>query len=77
VSDLATIPNPELVAAVLSTILAITYGFRIVMFLALVAYAVAIVALRGLLRRAAGPVTLVEESAVPSVTGVPTAAAPR
>ena len=67
----------SVVGAVLSTILAMTFGFRVVLFLALVAYAVAIVALRGLLRRAAGPVTPAEEPAVPSVTGVPTAAAPR
>jgi hypothetical protein len=67
----------SVVGAVLSTILAMTFGFRIVLFLALVAYAVAIVALRGLLRRAAGPVTPAEEPAAPSVTGVPTAAAPR
>ncbi|HEV8208006.1 MAG TPA: hypothetical protein VGR04_15095 [Acidimicrobiia bacterium] len=67
----------SVVGAVLSTILAMTFGFRIVLFLALVAYAVAIVALRGLLRRAAGPITAAEEPAVPSVTGVPTAAAPR
>jgi hypothetical protein len=67
----------SVVGAVLSTILAMTFGFRVVLFLALVAYAVATVVLRGLLRRAVGPATSAKEPAVPSVTGVPTAAAPR
>ena len=66
----------SVVGAVLSTILAMTFGFRVVLFLALLAYAIAILALRGLLRldpNAPAP----EEPAVPSVAGVPTAAAPR
>jgi len=66
----------SVVGAVLSTILAMTFGFRVVLFLALVAYAIAILALRGLLRlEPTAPAA--EEPAVPSVTGVPTAAAPR
>jgi hypothetical protein len=66
----------SVVGAVLSTILAMTFGFRVVLFLALVAYAIAILALRGLLRlEPSAPAP--EEPAVPSVTGVPTAAAPR
>ena len=67
----------SVVGAVLSTILAMTFGFRVVLFLALAAYAVAIIALRGLLRLAPSPLPAAEEPAVPSVTGVPTAAAPR
>ena len=66
----------SVVGAVLSTILAMTFGFRVVLFLALVAYAIAILALRGLLRLEPSAPTP-EEPAVPSVTGVPTAAAPR
>jgi hypothetical protein len=66
----------SVVGAVLSTILAMTFGFRVVLFLALLAYAIAILALRGLLRlEPSTPAP--EEPAVPSVAGVPTAAAPR
>jgi MFS family permease len=39
----------SVVGAVLTTILAMTFGFRVVLFLALVVYAVALLALRGLL----------------------------
>jgi hypothetical protein len=35
---------------VLTTILAMTFGFRVVLFLAIAAYVVAVLALRGLLR---------------------------
>jgi hypothetical protein len=67
----------SVVGAVLSTILAMTFGFRIVLFLALAAYAVAVLALRSLLRLAPEPVVPAEEAVVPAVAGVPTAAAPR
>jgi hypothetical protein len=67
----------SVVGAVLSTILAMTFGFRTVLFLALAAYVVAVVALRGLLRLAPGPVEVAEETAVPAVAGVPTAATSR
>ena len=40
----------SVVGAVLTTILAMTFGFRTVLFLALAAYAVALLTLRGLLR---------------------------
>jgi hypothetical protein len=38
------------VGAVLTTILAMTFGFRTVLFLALAVYAVALLTLRGMLR---------------------------
>ena len=63
--------------AVLTTILAMTFGFRTVLFLALGAYAIAVLALRGLTKRAPSPVPATEEPAVPSVAGAPTAAVPR
>ena len=40
----------SVVGAVLTTILAMTFGFRVVLFLAIAAYVVAVLALRGLLR---------------------------
>lgn len=40
----------SVIGAVLTTILAMTFGFRVVLFLALLVYAVALLALRGLLR---------------------------
>ncbi|HKA93195.1 MAG TPA: hypothetical protein VKE97_05280, partial [Acidimicrobiia bacterium] len=67
----------SVVGAVLTTILAMTFGFRTVLFLAIVAYAIAVLALRGLTKRAPSPVPATEEAAVPSVAGAPTAAVPR
>jgi hypothetical protein len=67
----------SVVGAVLTTILAMTFGFRVVLFLALVVYAIAIVALRGLTRHVTTPIPTAEEPAVPSVAGVPTGAARR
>ena len=40
----------SVIGAVLTTILAMTFGFRVVLFLGLFAYFVALVVLRGLLR---------------------------
>jgi hypothetical protein len=67
----------SVVGAVLTTILAMTFGFRVVLFLALAAYAIAVVALRGLTQEAPTSMPPAEEPAVPSVAGVPTGAAPR
>ena len=44
----------SVIGAVLTTILAMTFGFRVVLFLALFAYLVALLALRGLLRTSRG-----------------------
>jgi hypothetical protein len=44
----------SVVGAVLTTILAMTFGFRVVLFLALLVYLVALLALRGLLRTSRG-----------------------
>jgi hypothetical protein len=54
-----------------------TFGFRFVLFLALAAYAIAVLTLRGLTKRAPRPAPATEEPAVPSVAGAPTAAVPR
>jgi Na+-transporting methylmalonyl-CoA/oxaloacetate decarboxylase gamma subunit len=67
----------SVVGAVLTTILAMTFGFRFVLFLALAAYAIAVLTLRGLTKRAPRPAPATEEPAVPSVAGAPTAAVPR
>jgi spermidine synthase len=70
----------SVVGAVLTTILAMTFGFRIVLFLALAMYVVAVLALRGLLRdtRDVSPVpseVMVpvepEEKAVPTPSPAP------
>ena len=45
----------SVIGAVLTTILAMTFGFNVVLVLALVVYLVALVALRALLRRPAPP----------------------
>jgi hypothetical protein len=45
----------SVIGSVLSTILAMTFGFRIVLLLALLAYVTALVALRGLIRAAPDP----------------------
>jgi spermidine synthase len=55
----------SVVGAVLTTILAMTFGFRVVLFLALVVYAIAVVALRGLLRDAPGARPVPAELTVP------------
>jgi predicted MFS family arabinose efflux permease len=67
----------SVVGAVLTTILAMTFGFRFVLFVALAAYAIAVLTLRGLTKRAPRPAPATEEPAVPSVAGAPTAAVPR
>jgi hypothetical protein len=66
----------SVVGAVLTTILAMAFGFRIVLSLALVVYVLAVLALRGLVRATPAPVPATEEPAVPSVSRVPTTTSP-
>jgi hypothetical protein len=65
----------SVVGAVLTTILAMSFGFRTVLFLAFAVYVIAFLALRGLAREKPAPVPVAEEEAtVPSVSRVPTTA---
>jgi hypothetical protein len=67
----------SVVGAVLTTILAMTFGFRIVLTLALAVYVLAVLALRGLVRARPAPVPAAEEEAtVPAVSRVPTTTSP-
>jgi spermidine synthase len=66
----------SVVGAVLTTILAMMFGFRTVLFLALAVYFLAVLALRGLARAQPAPVPASEEAVAPSVSRVPTAASP-
>jgi spermidine synthase len=66
----------SVVGAVLTTILAMMFGFRTVLFLALAVYLLAVLALRGLARTKPAPVPASEEAAAPPVSRVPTAASP-
>jgi len=66
----------SVVGAVLTTILAMVFGFRTVLFLALAAYVIAIVALRGLARVVTAPVPAAQQPPAPALPRVPTPASP-
>jgi MFS family permease len=55
----------SVVGAVLTTILAMAFGFRVVLFVALVVYGVAVLALRGLLRDTTDVTPVPAEATVP------------
>ncbi|MGH9049863.1 MAG: hypothetical protein ACRDY4_09050, partial [Acidimicrobiia bacterium] len=61
----------SVIGAVLTTILAMSFGFRVVMFIALGLYLVALAVLRGLLR--AAPIAAPETAELPAAPRAPTA----
>jgi hypothetical protein len=66
----------SVVGAVLTTILAMVFGFRTVLFLALAVYLIALVALRGLARVTPTPIPAAQQTAAPAESRVPTTASP-
>lgn len=66
----------SVIGAVLTTILAMEFGFRVVLFLALVVYVIAVVALRGLLRAPPEGAAQPAEEAIPLEAKPSVAAAP-